>query len=89
MSTSQSNRQRKVTKTVTMKTKHNPPIVIDSHLEDVSVIAMSAYVQDFRNRMYINNVELKKLWEDHVNVYHTVKPYFVKAIDKVKELQSN
>ena len=77
---------------LTMKTKHPSPIVIDSHLPDVSVIAQAAYIQDIRNRMHINNVEVKKLVDQHVDIFNAVKPYVVDAYsnvrDKIKELRN-
>ena len=76
-----------------MKTKHPSPIVVDSHLPDVTVIAQAAYLQDIRNRMYINNVEVKKLVDQHVEIFNTVKPYVVDAYsnirNKINELRNN
>ena len=72
--------------------KHTEPVIIDSHLKDVQVLSTAAYVQDFKNRVHINNVEVKELIEAHVEVYNYVKPYMVKAYDaivnKVKELRN-
>ena len=49
-------------------------------------------MQDFKNRVHINNVEVKELIEAHVEVYNYVQPYMVKAYDavvsKVKELRN-
>ncbi len=66
--------------------KHLEPVVIDSHLKDVQVISTAAYIQDFKNRAHLNNVEVKELFDQHVEVYNYIKPYVVKAIDKLKEL---
>ena len=81
------------TPTKVVKTyKHTEPVIIDSHLKDVQVLSTAAYVQDFKNRVHINNVEVKELIEAHVEVYNYVKPYMVKAYDaivnKVKELRN-
>ena len=81
------------TPTKVVKTyKHTEPVIIDSHLKDVQVLSTAAYVQDFKNRVHIHNVEVKELIEAHVEVYNYVKPYMVKAYDaivnKVKELRN-
>ena len=77
---------------VTKSYNHTEPVVIDSHLKDVQVLSTAAYVQDFKNRIHINNVEVKELIEAHVEVYNYVKPYMVKAynaiVNKVKELRN-
>ena len=65
--------------------KHTEPVIIDSHLKDVQVLSTAAYVQDFKNRVHINNVEVKELIEAHVEVYNYVKPYVVSAVTKVAE----
>ena len=71
--------------------KHTEPVIIDSHIKDVQVLSTAAYVQDFKNRVHLNNVEVKELIEAHVEVYEYVKPYVVsafnKAADYVKSLQ--
>ncbi len=74
------------TPTKVVKTyKHTEPVIIDSHLKDVQVLSTAAYVQDFKNRVHINNVEVKELIEAHVEVYSYVKPYVVSAVTKVAE----
>ena len=71
--------------------KHTEPVIIDSHIKDVQVLSTAAYVQDFKNRVHLNNVEVKELIEAHVELYEYVKPYavsaFNKAADYVKSLQ--
>ena len=81
------------TPTKVVKTyKHTEPVIIDSHLKDVQVLSTAAYVQDFKNRVHINNVEVKELIEANVEGYNYVQPYMVKAYDavviKVKELRN-
>ena len=91
---SQSRARRKTTtpKTMTESTyihnkvrtyKHTEPVIIDSHIKDVQVLSTAAYVQDFKNRVHLNNVEIKELIEAHVEVYEYVKPYVVSVTNKV------
>ena len=68
-----------------VKSKHHSPIVIDSHLDDVSVISSAAYVRDASNRWAIHSYEVKQLWYQHVSIFNVVKPYAVKAYDTAKE----
>ena len=63
--------------------KHTEPVIIDSHIKDVQVLSTAAYVQDFKNRVHLNNVEIKELIEAHVEVYEYVKPYVVSVTNKV------
>ena len=86
---------KQVTKTMTEQTyivpktfKHSDPLVVASHLEDIPVISSATYIKDARNRWYIHSVEVKELWDQHVNIFNNVKPYIIKAVDKVKELTS-
>ena len=69
---------------------HTEPVIIDSHLKDVQVLSTASYVQDFKNRVHINNVEVKDLFDQHVEIFNHVKPYVVDSIEwatgKVKEL---
>ena len=89
MSNSQSNRKSKETITREHPRKHHDPVIIKAHLEDIPVISGAAYLQDARNRWYIHSHEVKTLWDQHVNIFNTVKPYVVTAVEKVKELRSN
>ena len=72
--------------------KHTEPVIIDSHIKDVQVLSTAAYIQDFKNRLHLNNVEVKELIDAHVEVYDYVKPYavsaFTKAADYVKSLRN-
>ena len=65
--------------------KHTEPVIIDSHLENVQVLSTAAYVQDFKNRLHLNNVEVKELIDAHVEMYNYVKPYVVSTYNKVAE----
>tara|TARA_R100000458_G_C8092224_1_gene122428 strand:- start:174 stop:527 length:354 start_codon:yes stop_codon:yes gene_type:complete len=65
--------------------KHTEPVIIDSHIKDVQVLSTAAYIQDFKNRLHLNNVEVKELIDSHVEVYEYVKPYAVSAFTKVSD----
>ena len=65
--------------------KHTEPVIIDSHIKDVQVLSTAAYIQDFKNRVHLNNVEVKELIDAHVEVYEYVKPYAVNAVTKVAD----
>ena len=69
----------------TRQYKHTEPVIIDSHIKDVQVLSTAAYIQDFKNRVHLNNVEVKELIDAHVEVYNYVKPYAVKAVTKVAD----
>ena len=77
------------TKTTPTKTfKHSEPVIVNSHLENVPVISSASYIKDARNRWYIHSTEVKELWDQHVSIFNSVKPYVVSAVNKVKELTS-
>ena len=62
---------------------HKEPIIIPSHLEEVPVISAASYIKDARNRCYIHTVEVKEVWDVHVNLFNQVKPHALKAHDYV------
>jgi ribosomal protein S10 len=62
---------------------HKEPIIIPSHLEEVPVISAASYIKDARNRWYIHTVEVKEVWDVHVNLFNQVKPHALKAHDYV------
>ena len=62
---------------------HKEPIIIPSHLEEVPVISAASYIKDARNRWYIHTVEVKEVWDVHVNLFNNVKPHVLKAHDYV------
>ena len=64
---------------------HKEPIIIPSHLDEVPVISAASYVKDARNRWYIHNVEIKEVFDAHVNVYQVVKPHVVKVHEYIVE----
>ena len=62
---------------------HKEPIIIPSHLEEIPVISAASYIKDARNRWYIHTVEVKEVWDVHVNLFNNVKPHVLKAHDYV------
>ena len=87
MSKTPTNSQSKVIVTKEHPRSHKPPVIVTSHLEDIPVIASHSYIQDARNRWYIHSVEVKNLWDEHVNIYNVIKPHVVNIVDKVKSLR--
>ena len=70
--------------------KESTPITItkvQSHLPEVQLIDRNALWDDFRNRMKINNYELKQAMEDLKGVVRATQPYVEKAVTKVKEFR--
>ena len=69
---------------------HKEPVIIPSHLDEIPVMSAASYIKDARNRWYIHNVEVRELWDVHVDIYNKVKPHAVSAfyytVTKVKEL---
>ena len=62
---------------------HKEPVIIPSHLDEIPVISAASYIKDARNRWYIHTVELKEVWEVHVNLFNQVKPHALNAHDYV------
>ena len=62
---------------------HKEPIIIPSHLEEVPVISAASYIKDARNRWYIHTVELKEVWDVHVDLFNKAKPHVLKAHEYV------
>ena len=60
---------------------------VQSHLPEVQLIDRNALWDDFRNRMKINNYELKQAMEDLKGVVRATQPYVEKAVTKVKEFR--
>ena len=81
---------RKVTVNKQKDFTHNEPVIIPSHLDEIPLISAASYIKDARNRWYIHNVEVKELWDAHVNIFNTVKPHVVNAhtavVDKIKDV---
>ena len=69
---------------------HKEPVIIPSHLDDIPLISAASYIKDARNRWYIHSVEVKELWETHVDIFNKVKPHAVSAYNytasKIKDL---
>ena len=62
---------------------HKEPVIIPSHLEEIPVISAASYIKDARNRWYIHSVELKEVWDVHVDMFNKVKPHALNAHDYV------
>ena len=60
---------------------------VQSHRPEVQLIDRNAVWDDFRNRMKINNYELKQAMEDLKGVVRATQPYVEKAVTKVKEFR--
>ena len=62
---------------------HKEPVIIPSHLDEIPVISAASYIKDARNRWYIHTVELKEVWDVHVNMFNAVKPHALNAHEYV------
>jgi hypothetical protein len=58
---------------------HKEPVIIPSHLDEIPVISAASYIKDARNRWYIHTVELKEVWDVHVDLFNKVKPHALNA----------
>ena len=67
---------------VTKENEVEIPKVILPKPED-DIIPLSSYIKDARNRWYIHTVELKEVWDVHVNMFNTVKPHALNAHEYV------
>ena len=77
-------------KTVTKKTmteQTKPPLQtltkVQSHLPDVQLIERDALWEEFRNRMKINNYEVKDAMDDLKQVVNRTKELYSKVKSKV------
>ena len=72
-------------KTMTEQTK--PPLQtltkVQSHLPDVQLIERDALWEEFRNRMKINNYEVKAAMDDLKQVVHKTKELYSKVRNDV------
>ena len=72
---------------------HKEPIIIPSHLEEVPVISAASYIKDARNRWYIHTVELKELYDIHVEIFNKIKPHAINVynytVTQVKRVTTN
>ena len=72
---------------------HKEPVIIPSHLDEIPVISAASYIKDARNRWYIHTVELKEVWDVHVNLFNNAKPHILKAheyvVTRYKELTND
>ena len=58
---------------------HKEPVSIPAQLNDIPLISAASYIKDVRNRWYIHNVELKELYDMHVDIFNKVKPHAINA----------
>tara|TARA_R100000353_G_scaffold170694_1_gene134603 strand:- start:377 stop:667 length:291 start_codon:yes stop_codon:yes gene_type:complete len=77
-------------KTVTKKTmteQTKPPLQtltkVQSHLDDIQLIERNALWEDFKNRMKINNYEVKAAMSDLKQVVHKTKELYSKVRNNV------
>ena len=72
---------------------HKEPIIIPSHLDEVPVISAASYIKDARNRWFIHTVEVKEVWDVHVDLFNKVKPHALSAheyvVKRYQELTTN
>ena len=62
---------------------HKEPVIIPSHLDEIPVISAASYIKDARNRWYIHSVELKEVWDVHVDLFNKAKPHVLNAHEYV------
>jgi len=59
---------------------------VQSHLPDIQLIDRNALWEDFKNRLKINNYEVKQAMADLKGVVEASQPYVSKVVTKVKEV---
>ena len=59
---------------------------VQSHLPDIQLIDRNALWEDFKNRLKINNYEVKQAMADLKGVVEASQPYVDKVVTKVKEV---
>ena len=71
---------------------HKEPVIIPSHLDEIPVISAASYIKDARNRWYIHTVEVKEVWDVHVDLFNKARPHVLNAheyvVKRYKELTS-
>ena len=60
---------------------------VQSHLPEVQLIDRNALWDDFRNRMKINNYEVRQAMTELKDVVKATQPYVEKVVTKVKEFR--
>ena len=82
--------KKTVTKKKTMTEQSSTPQTltkVQSHLPDVQLIERNALWEDFKNRMKINNYELRQAMTELKDVVKATQPYVEKVVTKVKEFR--
>ena len=62
---------------------HKEPVIIPSHLDEIPVISAASYIKDARNRWYIHTVEVKEVWDVHVDLFNKARPHVLNAHEYV------
>ena len=62
---------------------HKEPVIIPSHLDEIPVISAASYIKDARNRWYIHTVEVKEVWDVHVDLFNKARPHLLNAHEYV------
>ena len=57
-----------------------PKPYVQSHLSDIQLISRDALLNDFKNRMTINNREIVSAWGDLKNFFNKVKELTSKKV---------
>ena len=60
---------------------------VQSHLPEYQLIDRNALWEDFRNRVKINNYELRQAMTELKDVVKATQPYVEKVVTKVKEFR--
>ena len=60
---------------------------VQSHLPEYQLIDRNALWEDFKNRMKINNYELRQAMTELKDVVKATQPYVEKVVTKVKEFR--
>ncbi len=62
-----------------------PKPYVQSHLSDIQLISRDALLNDFKNRMKINNREIGYAWSDFKDVVKATQPYISKVVNYSKD----
>ena len=78
-----------MTTTSRRKRKPKPPVQLmtietNQKRPDVDLIPLSKYKEDFKQRMALNNYEIRELWNDTKWVEDKVRPHVVDFVANIK-----
>lgn len=76
---------------MTNKTSASPPSIqlIGSDLPGIYLISNADLIKDMKNRVKINNHEVKTLIKDVHNLGQALQPYLVTFVEGLKEFREN